>query len=154
MSAEPTTAPPGGDRRHPVAARLVAVGCALLLTGTAVCWVLARRPWGLSQLFFLVDFTDCAVYGTVAWLVLLRRGHPVAWLLAATGVGGGLSALSAQYVDLLAVRPGLPAPVLLTSARDWAWVPGMLSLITVVPWSAAGAEAAGPGPVRPAVVGP
>ncbi|MFG3686588.1 sensor histidine kinase [Micromonospora sp. NPDC047740] len=134
MSAEPTTAPPGGDRRHPVAARLVAAGCALLLTGTAVCWVLARRPWGLSQLFFLVDFTDCAVYGTVAWLVLLRRGHPVAWLLAATGVGGGLSALSAQYVDLLAVRPGLPAPVLLTSARDWAWVPGMLALITVVPW--------------------
>ncbi|MGW5672875.1 hypothetical protein, partial [Micromonospora sp. NPDC003776] len=127
-------APPRGDRRHPVAAWLVAVGCALLLTGTALCWLLAQRPWGLSQLYFLVDFTDCAVYGTVAWLVLLRRGHPVAWLLAATGVGGGLSALSAQYVDLLAVRPGLPAPVLLTSARQWAWVPGMLSLIVVVPW--------------------
>ncbi|MET7805107.1 sensor histidine kinase [Micromonospora chersina] len=133
MSADPTPAP-SRDRRRPVAARLVAVGCALLLVGTAVCWVAARRPWGLSQLYFLVDFTDCAVYGTVAWLVLLRRGHPVAWLLAATGLGGGLSALSAQYVDLLAVRPDLPAPVLLTSARDWAWVFGMLSLITVVPW--------------------
>ncbi|MEU3454254.1 sensor histidine kinase [Micromonospora sp. NPDC006766] len=134
MPADSVTSASGGDRRHPVAARLVAVTCGLLLTGTAICWLLAQRPWGLSQLYFLVDFTDCAVYGTVAWLVLLRRGHPVAWLLAATGVGGGLSALSAQYVDLLAVRPGLPAPVLLTSARDWAWVPGMLSLIVVVPW--------------------
>lgn len=130
----PVASPPRGDRRHPLAAWLVAVGCALLLTGTTLCWLLAQRPWGLSQLYFLVDFTDCAVYGTVAWLVLLRRGHPVAWLLAATGLGGGLSALSAQYVDLLAVRPGLPAPVLLTSAREWAWVPGMLSLIVVVPW--------------------
>jgi hypothetical protein len=78
MPADPTPVPSraGGDRRRPVAARLVAAGCALLLVGTAVCWVAARRPWGLSQLYFLVDFTDCAVYGTVAWLVLLRRGHP------------------------------------------------------------------------------
>ncbi|MFC0033537.1 sensor histidine kinase [Micromonospora chaiyaphumensis] len=151
MPAEPTPVPSraGGDRRRPVAARLVAVGCALLLVGTAGCWVAARRPWGLSQLYFLVDFTDCAVYGTVAWLVLLRRGHPVAWLLAATGLGGGLSALSAQYVDLLAVRPDLPAPVLLTSARDWAWVPGMLSLITVVPWLVR--EVRPPVPARAAV---
>ncbi|MCI4062069.1 hypothetical protein MRQ36_05615 [Micromonospora sp. R77] len=139
MPADPTTVAPGravtgGDRRRPVAARLVAVACALLLTGTVTCWFLARRPWGLSQLYFLVDLTDCAVYGAVAWLVLLRRGHPVAWLLAATGVGGGLSALGAQYADLLTVHPDLPHLGLLTTARHWGWIPGMLSLIVVLPW--------------------
>ncbi|MFG3704050.1 sensor histidine kinase [Micromonospora sp. NPDC047670] len=134
MSVQPPATAILGDRRHPVAAWVVLVGCALLFVATAACWVLARRPWGLSQLYFLVDFTDCAVYGVVAWLILLRRGHPVAWLLAATGLGGGFSALSAQYVDLLRVRPGLPDPVLLTSALHWAWAPGMLSLIVVLPW--------------------
>ncbi|MEV4493470.1 sensor histidine kinase [Micromonospora coxensis] len=131
--------PPAGravatDHRRPVAAWSVAAVCALLFTGTAVCWLFARRPWGLSQLYFLVDFTDCLVYGVVAALVLLRRGHPVAWLLAATGVGGGLSAFSSVWVDLLRVHPGLPDPVWLTSARVWAWAPGMLSLIVVLPW--------------------
>ncbi|MDI5940394.1 sensor histidine kinase [Micromonospora sp. DH15] len=124
----------GDDHRRPVAARAVAVACALLFTGTALCWALAHRPWGLAQLYFLVDFTDCAVYGTVAWLVLLRRGHPVAWLLAVTGIGGGVSALGAQYADLLRVHPGLPEITWLTSARHWGWAPGMLSLIVVLPW--------------------
>ncbi|WP_346538845.1 histidine kinase [Micromonospora sp. DPT] len=138
MLADRTPATPdpavAADHRRPVAAWTVAAACALLFTGTAICWLLARRPWGLSQLYFLVDFTDCLVYGTVAALVLLRRGHPVAWLLAATGVGGGLSAFSSVYVDLLRVHPGLPDPVLLTSARHWGWAPGMLSLIVVLPW--------------------
>ncbi|SCF44608.1 sensor histidine kinase [Micromonospora mirobrigensis] len=124
----------GDDHRRPVAAGSVAVACALLLVGTTCCWLLARRPWGLSELYFLVDFTDCAVYGMVAALVLWRRGHPVAWLLAATGVGGGLSAFGAQWVALLRVHPALPDPVWLTSARHWAWAPGMLSLIVVLPW--------------------
>ncbi|MFG3712323.1 sensor histidine kinase [Micromonospora sp. NPDC047730] len=147
---QPPPAVTHGDRRHPVAAWLVLVGCALLFVATAVCWVLARRPWGLSQLYFLVDFTDCAVYGVVAWLILLRRGHPVAWLLAATGLGGGFAALSAQYVDLLGVHPGLPDPVLLTSARHWAWAPGMLSLIVVLPWLVR--EGRLPRPARAAVL--
>lgn len=140
----------GGDRRHPAAAWSVLVGCALLVVATAVCWAAARRPWGLSQLYFLVDFTDCAVYGAVAWLILLRRGHPVAWLLAATGVGGGVSALSAQYADLLTVHPTLPDPVLLTSAQYWAWAPGMLSLIVVLPWLVR--EGRLPWPARAAVL--
>ncbi|MEV1330601.1 sensor histidine kinase [Micromonospora costi] len=140
----------GGDHRHPAAAWSVLVACALFVVATAICWVAARRPWGLSQLYFLVDFTDCAVYGTVAWLILLRRAHPVAWLLAATGIGGGLSALGAQYVDLLAVHPTLPAPVLLTSAQHWAWAPGMLSLIVVLPWLVR--EGRLPWPARAAVV--
>ncbi|MFC0002842.1 sensor histidine kinase [Micromonospora siamensis] len=126
--------PVAGDHRRPVAAASVAVACALLLTGTTCCWLLAHRPWGLSELYFMVDFTDCAVYGTVAALVLWRRGHPVAWLLAATGAGGGLSAFGAQWTALLRTHPELPDPVWITSARHWAWAPGMLSLIVVLPW--------------------
>ncbi|MEO3780673.1 histidine kinase [Micromonospora sp. B11E3] len=131
-ASNPATA--RGDRRHPAAAWAVLVACVLLLTGTALCWGFARRPWGLAQLYFLVDFTDCAVYGSVAWLILLRRAHPVAWLLALTGVGGGVAALGAQYADLLRVHPGLPGIGWLVSARHWGWAPGMLSLIVVLPW--------------------
>ncbi|MGW1059885.1 sensor histidine kinase [Micromonospora rubida] len=124
----------GDDPGRPVAAWTVLVGCVLLLAATTLCWALARRPWGLSQLYFLVDYTDCAVYGTTGWLILLRRSHPVAWLLAVTGVGGGIAGLGAQYLDMLRVYPGLPEVTLLTSARHWGWVPGMLSLIVVLPW--------------------
>src|SRR3712207_870212 len=92
----------------PRVAAATAVGAwGLALVATAL--LLAARP-ALSEdlLFFLVDATVAAVYGTVTAVVLSRRRHVVALVLAVTSVGGGLAAFGAAYEQLAWARGGLP----------------------------------------------
>ena len=107
----------------------------LVLAAVAVTlWWLNTPDWSEDQWYFVVDLADALVYGTVAWVILSRRSHPVGWILALTAVGGGLAAISFQWVIRLAADPTLPELQPLPSAQQWGWVPGTLALVTVVPW--------------------
>ncbi|MFJ7156272.1 sensor histidine kinase [Streptomyces sp. NPDC101118] len=94
-------------------------------------WAVAHPPWNPDQVYFLVDTADALVYGLTAAVVLGRRTHAVAWLVALCAVGGGAAAVVAQ----LAARYGTAAPPPAWGIlQGTAWVPGTLSLILVVPY--------------------
>ncbi len=107
---------------------LTIAGASLLLA-----WLnratLHREVW-----YFVVDLADAVIYGLVAYLLLQRVRHAVAWLVALTAVGGAVAALGMQWLTFQQAHPDLPQLALLSSALGWAWVPGTLSLIVVVPW--------------------
>ncbi|MDQ2678431.1 MAG: histidine kinase [Actinomycetota bacterium] len=107
---------------------LTIAGAALLLA-----WLnrasLHREIW-----FFVVDLSDAVIYGLVAYVLLQRVRHAVAWLVALTAIGGAVAALGMQWLTFQQEHPDLPQLALLSSAIGWAWVPGTLSLIVVVPW--------------------
>lgn len=119
----------------------VAVAVALaawLLAGAAVVLHVAARG-GMTAgdlLFTAVDITVAAVYGTVGAVILSRRRHPVGWLVAATGVAGGISAVGGAWGTFAAERPGVPPLDWLVGTFGWIWVPGTVTLFTVVPWLA------------------
>lgn len=125
----PTSAP--GRPRTAVAVAVAAVTPAV---AGAVLVVASRVPVTADLLFLLVDVTVAVVYGTVAAVVLSRRVHPVAWLVALAAVGGGVSALGGGWGAWGAAHPGTAAPEALAMTFGWAWVPGTLALFLVVPW--------------------
>lgn len=111
---------------------------AVLAWGLAVfsgCLMLAGRPEVNENLwFYFVDVTVAGVYGTVGAVILARRAHPVGWILALTGVGGGLAALGfAGEVWWSAERMGA-TPAVVDALNSTAWVPGTLALYVVMPW--------------------
>lgn len=111
---------------------------AWLLAGTAtVLHVAAGSGMTAGDLLFTaVDVTVAAVYGTVGAVILSRRRHPVGWLVALTGVAGGVSAVGGAWGTFAATRPGAPPLDWLVGAFGWIWVPGTVALFTVVPWLA------------------
>src|SRR3546814_17278197 len=80
-----------GDGFPTIALGALIISTALALLGLALTAV-ARPAWGIGQWFYAVDTVDAVVYGVVAWLLLSRLRHSVAWILALTAVGGGLAA--------------------------------------------------------------
>jgi signal transduction histidine kinase len=147
----PTRALEGGG--HPAAALGVLVTSAgLALVGLGLTAVV-RPAWDVGQWYYAVDTVDAVVYGVVAWLVLGRLRHPVAWILAVTAVGGGLAAVGAQWTLLTDRYDDVPSLLTLQSMQNTAWVPGTLALFLVLPWliragrlepvAAAGAAAGG-----------
>ncbi|MGK2947847.1 MAG: sensor histidine kinase [Acidimicrobiales bacterium] len=131
----PTNEPPEleGDGRPAVALGVLVVSLALALFSTALTLVV-RPEWNINQWFWAVDTVDAVVYGVVAWLVLGRLRHPIAWILAVTAVGGGLAAVGAQWTLLWAEQPDLPELPTVQLLQGTAWVPGTLALIVVLPW--------------------
>jgi signal transduction histidine kinase len=131
---DPATDPrPEGDGHPAVALGVLVAALGLAVLGLALTAVV-RPGWNISQWFFAVDTVDAVVYGVVAWLLLSRLRHPVAWILALTAVGGGLAAVGAQWTLLWGEHPDLPALDGLQLMQSTAWVPGTLALIVVVPW--------------------
>jgi signal transduction histidine kinase len=137
MVREGSAARRRADGGLPVVAASIAL-LAWLLAGTAaVLHVAAGGGMVVGDLLFTaVDVMVAAVYGTVGAVILSRRRHPVGWLVAFTGVAGGVSAVAGAWGALAAARPELPAPEWLVAMFGWAWVPGTVSLFTVVPWLA------------------
>ena len=59
----------------------------------ALVLVVINRPeWHVWQLYFVVDLADAFVFGLVAYLLLSRARHPVAWLVAGCALGGAFAA--------------------------------------------------------------
>lgn len=122
----------GGGYR--AAALGVLVASVALAAAGLVITAVVRPEWNVGQWYFAVDTVDAVVYGIVAWLLLARTRHPVAWLLALTAVGGGLAAVGAQWTTLWVEHPDLPELENLQLMQNTGWVPGTYALIVIVPW--------------------
>lgn len=123
--------------RYPGRPRLalaVAVGAFLPAISGGVLQAASRIPLTPDVLFLVVDVMVGLVYGTVAAVILSRRGHPVAWLVALAAVGAGVAALGGGWASFAMSHPAAPDPALGISLFGSAWVPGTLSLFLVVPW--------------------
>ena len=119
---------------HPAAALAVLV-TALTIAGASVLLAWLNRATLHSEIwYFVVDLADAVIYGLVAYVLLQRVRHAVAWIVALTAIGGAVAALGMQWLTFQQAHPDLPQLALLSSALGWAWVPGTLSLMVVVPW--------------------
>ncbi|MFE3069500.1 sensor histidine kinase [Streptomyces sp. NPDC059247] len=84
-----------------------------------------------EQLYSVADVTDALVYGLTAAVVLRRRFHPVAWIVALHSVGGGVAALTPQLVPMFG---GMESPPPWAVLQGTAWIPGTFALILIVPY--------------------
>jgi len=124
---------PQGDG-HPAVALCLLV-LTLAVAAAALVLVLINRPvWTVWQWYFVVDLADAFVYGVVGYLLLSRVRHPVAGLVMLCAIGGAFAAVSAQWTELMFDHPSAPQLDFLQSMQNWAWVPGTLALILIVPW--------------------
>ena len=128
-----TTDTPQGDGHPAVALALLVL--TLTVAAAALVLVVINRPvWTVWQWYFVVDLADAFVYGVVGYLLLARVRHPVAGLVMLCAVGGAFAALSAQWTELTFQHPDVPQLDFLQSMQNWAWIPGTLALILIVPW--------------------
>src|SRR5262245_9537127 len=124
---------PEGDGHPAVALGLLIL--TLAVAAAALVLVIVNRPeWHVWQWYFVVDLADAFVYGVVGYVLLSRVRHPVAGLVMLCAVGGAFAALSAQWTELVYDHPDAPSLPFLQSMQSWAWIPGTLALILIVPW--------------------
>lgn len=121
----------GGHRAAALAVLLVAF---VVAAAAVLVYVQDPPAWTSDQWYFVVDLADALVYAPVAFLLLTRSRSAVAWLVALTAVGGALAALGFQWSLYVGEQPELPQLRVLSSMQNWAWMPGTLSLVMVVPW--------------------
>lgn len=114
-----------------VSVAVVAIAPAL---GAVAFWIADRPPWNLDTWYMAVDVMVAVVYGTVAAVLLRHTWHPAAWVLAVAAIGGGWAAFGAMYLGHSVQGDPLPAWQTVGSAAGWAWVPGTLALVVVLPW--------------------
>lgn len=131
-AATMSSAPP--DRVMLRVATAVAVVTWSIALAALVLTAAARPPADVGLWFFLVDAMVAGVYGTVSYLTLSRRRHPVPWIITLTALGGALAALGYSWTVFQAQNPGLPVLPDLQQLQNSAWVPGTLALFLVVPW--------------------
>ncbi|WP_418061823.1 sensor histidine kinase [Pimelobacter simplex] len=93
---------------------------------------LASSPPEAQAHFDDIGVTVAFVYAPLAAVLLLRRPHPVAVVMAVHAVGSGLAAFGVQYGLLAAERPGLLGGGFLAYAGGWGFVPGTF-LTAIVP---------------------
>ena len=122
-----------GDGHPAVALALLMLTFAV--AAAALVLVIVNRPeWHVWQWYFVVDLADAFVYGIVGYLLLSRVRHPVAGLVMSCAVGGAFAAFGAQWTELTIDRPSAPELEFVQSMQNWAWIPGTLALILIVPW--------------------
>jgi signal transduction histidine kinase len=133
MTEHTSASRPEGDGHPAVALGLLVVTAAFSLVALVLV-AINRPPWHVGQWYFVVDLADSVVFGIVGYVLLSRSSHAVSWIVATTALGGALAATGAQWTELTFQRPGAPELELLQSTQNWAWIPGTLALILVVPW--------------------
>ncbi len=102
--------------------------------GSLAFWAVDRPSWSLDIWFVVVDVMVAIVYGSVSFVLLRRTRHPAAWVLAVAAIGGGWAAFGAMYQAHGLGGDPLPAWETIGSMAGWAWVPGTLALVVVLPW--------------------
>ncbi|MBM7503802.1 sensor histidine kinase [Agromyces aurantiacus] len=126
----------GAHVRRVAAASVWAVSWAFAIASLAIAWrfdlpaeplpgvFLSPAPVDMRSRFDDIGVAVALVYGPVSALILARRPHPVAVILAVHAIGSGLAAFGVQYGLLGAEVPGLPAWGLFAFAAGWGFVPG------------------------------
>ena len=123
--------------RHADVWRAVAIGVCAVSSALAIAAVVLQLTHGIAPRnlsYWIMDVVTALVYGGVTLLMLPRSRHPVAWILALTAVGCGLSAFSTQYVLLSRSGVDLPGLGLAFPASGWVWVPGTYGAMAIMPW--------------------
>ncbi|MEU5977770.1 ATP-binding protein [Streptomyces sp. NPDC047315] len=118
----------GGRRGAALAVLVLSWGPAF--TATALM-AFADVPRYSEQLYSVADVMDALVYGLTAAVILKRRSHPVAWLVALHAVGGGVAALTPQLVPAFGGQHSPPPWAVL---HGTAWIPGTFALVLIVPY--------------------
>ena len=119
---------------HPAVALALLIVTIAIAVAALVLFIVNRPEWHVWQLYFVVDLADAFVFGVVGYLLLSRVDHPVAWLVVGCAIGGGLAAVGAQWTELTFQHPSVQQFDFLQSMQNWAWIPGTLALILIVPW--------------------
>ncbi|HWL45595.1 MAG TPA: sensor histidine kinase [Ilumatobacter sp.] len=125
--------PPEGDG-HPAVALGLLILTALVAAFAFVLLAINRPQWHVGQWYFLVDVADGVVFGIVGYVLLSRSRHIVAWIVSVMALGGAVAAVGAQWTELTYRHPGVAELRGVQATQSWAWVPGTLALILVVPW--------------------
>jgi signal transduction histidine kinase len=119
---------------HPAAALAVLAVSWTLALIAIVLGVLNRPESHPGTWYFVVDLADAIVFGCVGAVLVARTDHPASWIVATTGIGGGLAAIGSQWFELALDDPELPTLAVVSSMQNWAWIPGTLALILVLPY--------------------
>ncbi|HEY3485719.1 MAG TPA: hypothetical protein VGK49_10060, partial [Ilumatobacteraceae bacterium] len=120
--------------RHAAAALVVLVASWSLAVAAVVLGVINRPVSHPGTWYYVVDVADAIVFGAVGAVLVARTSQVTAWIVSVTAVGGGLAAIASQWFELTLEDPDLPALPILSSMQNWAWIPGTLGLILVVPY--------------------
>lgn len=117
--------------------RVVAIGVCAVSSSLALAAMALQARHGIAPRnlsYWIMDVVTALVYGGVTLLMLPRSRHVVAWIMALTALGCGLSAFATQYVLLSRSGVDLPALGLAYPASGWVWVPGTVSAMAITPW--------------------
>lgn len=111
-----------------VAWALAGVGWAFAAAAVILALATGHDPTALAD--WVMDIVVAVVYGLVVVTLLPRTRHPVVWIVAVAAWGCAIAAFAEGYVALEATLPG---ENLAFYARFWTWIPGVYSLVVVVP---------------------
>jgi signal transduction histidine kinase len=130
--------------RIAVGAGVWGLSWALAMAAVAIAWVyqlpqlpldgvfLSNSPLIVQSRFDDIGLVVALIYGPLSGVLIARRPHPVAALLAIHALGSGLAAFGVQYGLLGQVVSDLPAWGLLAHAAGWGFLPGTIAT-TIVP---------------------
>ena len=93
---------------------------------------LSGSPAIVQSRFDEIGVVVALIYGPLSALLIVRRPHPVAWILAIHAVGSGIAAFGVQWGLLGYVVPGLPLWGFFTHVAGWGYLPGT-TMTTVIP---------------------
>lgn len=93
---------------------------------------LSASPPVVQSRFDDIGVVVALIYGPLSALLIVRRPHPVASILAVHAVGSGIAALGVQWGLLGQIVPGLPLWGLLAHAAGWGYIPGTV-MTTIIP---------------------
>lgn len=121
-------------RPAPVAAWLTLVVSWAMVVATVVTWARLGPPWDLTMWFTAADVVVAAIYGTLAWVLLLRLRTTVVWVFALAAIGAGVAGFAGVYGLAWDRDPALWGATWIVPFVGFAWIPGILALVVVVPW--------------------
>ncbi|MDH6179979.1 signal transduction histidine kinase [Microbacteriaceae bacterium SG_E_30_P1] len=93
---------------------------------------LSASPAIVQSRFDDIGVVVALIYGPLSALLIARRPHPVAGILAVHSIGSGIAALGVQWGLLGFAVPGLPLWGFLAHAAGWGYIPGTI-MTTIIP---------------------